>query len=224
MFLDAVADDRLYAMWHLFAFTGMRRGEMAGLRWPDIDLANSVLHIETELVQLGWEVDEDTPKTEASAAPVPIDKQAVALLKAWRKAQMADQAAMGPDWAKSGRVFTQLSGAALHPARITAMFEREAFDAQLPPIRLHDLRHGAATLAHAAGADIKAIQAMLRHANLAITADTYTTVLQETQSALAEGMGSVVPRLRPVSDPSDTLGPTTAPQPHPDPRESASWP
>jgi hypothetical protein len=57
-----------------------------------------------------------------------------------------------------------------------------------------------------------------------ITADTYTTVLQESQSALAEGTGSVVPRLHPLADPSDTPGPTTAPHPHPDPRESAAWP
>jgi integrase len=174
-------------------------------------------------VQLGWEVDEDTPKTEASAAPVSIDKPTVALLRAWRKAQMADQAAVGPDWVSSGRVFTQLSGAALHPGRITKMFAA-AHKAHLPPIRLHDLRHGAATLAHAAGADMKAIQAMLRHASYTITADTYTTVLQETQAALAEGMASVVPRLRPVADSSDTGAPTTPPHPVPDPRESAAWP
>jgi integrase len=88
------------------------------------------------------------------------------------------------------------------------MFERAAFRAHLPPIRLHDLRHGAATLAHAAGADIKAIQAMLRHANLSITADTYTTVLHESQAALAEGIASVVPRLRSF----ETLAPTSLPQ------------
>jgi integrase len=99
-------------------------------------------------------------------------------------------------------VFTQLSGAAYHPSLFTLMFERAAMDAQLSPIRLHDLRHGAATLAHAAGADIKAIQAMLRHANLSITADTYMTMLQESQAALAEGIRSVVPRLRPVADQS----------------------
>jgi hypothetical protein len=90
--------------------------------------------------------------------------------------------------------------------------------------RLHDLRHGAATLAHAAGADMKAIQTMLRHANYSITADTYTTVLQESQGALAEGMAGMVPRLRPVADSSDTRAPTTPPHPHPDLRDSAVWP
>ncbi len=124
---------------------------------------------------------------------------------------MADQLAMGGDRVNSGRVFTQLTGESLHPERITRTFQRAAFDAHLPPIRLHDLRHGAATLAHAAGADIKAIQAMLPHASHSITADTYTTVLQESQSALAEGMASIVPRLRAVGDSGTTPGPTTDP-------------
>lgn len=210
-FLDAVADDRLFAMWHLFAVTGMRRGEMAGLRWADVDLDHAVLHIETELVQLGWEVDEDTPKTEASAAPVSLDAGSVALLRAWRKAQMADQLAMGGDWVNSGRVFTQLVGKSLHPERITRMFQRAAFDARLPPIRLHDIRHGAATLAHATGADLKAIQSLLRHASLSITADTYTTVLQESQAALVTDIARSIPRLRAVGDSGETPGPTSDP-------------
>ncbi len=154
---------------------------------------------------------EDDPKTDASNAPVPLGKDTVTLLRAWRKDQMADQLAIGPDWINSGRVFTQLSGAALHPAQITLAFARAAFSAGLPPIRLHDLRHGAATLAHAAGADMKAIQALLRHASYKVTADTYTTVLQEVSASLAEDMTAVVPRLRAAGS-SDTSGPTTAPQ------------
>lgn len=118
----------------LCAFTGLRRGEVAGLRWADLDLDRAVLHIETQLTQLGWEVAEDTPKTEASAAPVRLDKDTVALMRAWRKAQVADQLAMAGDWIRSGRVFTHIDGSALHPAQITSRFERAEFDAQLPPI------------------------------------------------------------------------------------------
>jgi integrase len=75
-------------------------------------------------------------------------------------------------------VFTHEDGTPLNPAHATARFEWIAFEAGLPPIRLHDLRHGAATIAHAAGADLKAIQAMLRHSSITITADTYTSVLE----------------------------------------------
>ena len=91
------------------------------------------------------------------------------------------------------------------------MFLRAVFDAGLPPIRLHDLRHGAATLAHASGADLKAIQSLLRHASYAITADTYTSVLDEVSEALAEGIATVVPR-RAVAGLSETLGLTTVSQ------------
>jgi integrase len=98
-----------------------------------------------------------------------LDKASIAALKAWRKRQAAEQLAAGDRWA-GGRVFTQPDGRAYHPDRLTDMFQRHAFDVALPPVRLHDARHLAATLAHAAGGSMKDIQAMLRHASYAITA------------------------------------------------------
>ena len=80
------------------------------------------------------------------------------------------------------------------PRNATARFERIAFEAGLPPIRLHDLRHGAATIAHAAVLYLKAIQAMLRHSSITITADTYTSVLDEVDRDIAERMIAIVPR------------------------------
>lgn len=92
--------------------------------------------------------------------------------------------------------------------RITDIFEWAAFKAGLPPIRLHDLRHGAASLAHAAGADMKAISHMLGHSSLSITADTYTSVFEEADAELAESMRHVVPRSRAVGDSTRTDAPT----------------
>jgi integrase len=106
-------------------------------------------------------------------------------------------------------VFTKPDGTAYHPQWLTKRFERLSFGAGVPPIRLHDTRHGAACLAHAAGASMKAIQALLRHASYSITADTYTTVFAELGDALAEDIASVVPRQRPVGDSSETAGLTT---------------
>ncbi|NEA47704.1 tyrosine-type recombinase/integrase [Streptomyces sp. SID10815] len=79
----------------------------------------------------------------------------------------------------------------------------------LPPVRLHDLRHGAATLAHAAGADLKDIQEMLGHSSITITADTYTSLLPEADLAIAEAAARLVPRARAprdVPDGADRLG------------------
>jgi integrase len=78
-------------------------------------------------------------------------------------------------------------------AAVTATFEQIAYLAGLPPIRLHDLRHGAATLALAAGVDIKIVQDMLGHSSRAITSDTYTTVLPEVARAAAEAAAALIP-------------------------------
>src|SRR5439155_18622272 len=80
-------------------------------------------------------------------------------------------------WVDTGLVFTTSTGQAVHPADVTDHFQDLARQAGLPPIRLHDLRHGAATIALAAGVDMKTVQAMLRHSSVSITADTYTSVL-----------------------------------------------
>ncbi len=81
--------------------------------------------------------------------------------------------AWGEAWQETGRVFTREDGSGIHPASVSELFARLSFQAGLPPIRLHDLRHGAATLALSAGVDMKIVSAMLRHSSLSITADLH---------------------------------------------------
>jgi hypothetical protein len=88
----------------------------------------------------------------------------------------------------------------LHPANVTRRFVELYVEIDLPPVRLHDLRHGAATLAHAAGADLKDIQEMLGHSSITITADTYTSLLPEADLAIAEAAARLVPRARATSE------------------------
>jgi integrase len=211
VFLDAVAGDRLYALWHLITFRGLRRGEACGLRWADTDLDKGEISIQTELVQICWSVSESTPKSEASDAKVALDAATVTVLRTWREAQVAERLAWGQAWTDSGRVFTRENGKALHPSFVTARFQRLAFDAGLPPIREHDLRHGAASLEKLAGADIKEIQEMLRHSSHAITADTYTSLFDEGSRAVAEAVASVVPRKVAVGETSETDVPRSFP-------------
>ncbi|HEX6518771.1 MAG TPA: tyrosine-type recombinase/integrase, partial [Streptosporangiaceae bacterium] len=84
-------------------------------------------------------------------------------------------------------------GTPLHPANVTDVFEQVAYLAGLPPIRLHDLRHFAATLHLAANVDIKIVQEMLGHSSRAITSDTYTSVLPEVARAAAEAAAALLP-------------------------------
>nr|WP_279491297.1 tyrosine-type recombinase/integrase [Actinomadura sp. KC216] len=130
----------------------------------------------------------------------------------------------------SGYVFTGLNGDPLAPERLTRLFHRLVAEHGLPPIRLHDLRHGAATLALAAGVELKKVQDMLGHSSIVLTADTYTSVLPEVAHRAAEKTarhvqkaGRLVPgtsrvrrrdtgrRKRPESDVPPARGPMTHP-------------
>jgi len=95
------------------------------------------------------------------------------VLRAHQAAQDAEHVAVGRDYHDSGYVFTCLNGDPMAPDRLSRTFRRLSGEAGLPPVRLHDLPHGAATLALAAGADLKVVEDMLGHSSIVLTADTY---------------------------------------------------
>jgi len=193
-FLDHVAGHRLYALWHLLAFRGPRRGEGLGARWVDFDRDGRSLAVETQLVQLGWDVYEGTPKTTSGVRLVALDHDTTDALLRHEKTQRAEQLRAGSGWADTGRIFVEEDGTWLHPAKVTGMFTRLVEEAGLPPIRLHDLRHLAATLALLAGVDPKVVSEMLGHSDTAITRDIYQTVLEEIAREAAEAVVKLVPR------------------------------
>jgi integrase len=123
-----------------------------------------------------------------------MDTATVSALAEHRRRQLKDQLVWGEAWKSTGLVFTREDGSSLHPDLMTRRFERLARRAGLPPIRLHDLRHGAATLALAAGVDMKVISVMLGHSSISITADTYTSVLPQLGHPAAEAAAALVPR------------------------------
>jgi integrase len=193
-FLDAAADDRLYALYHLVGFRGLRRGEAVGLSWTEVDLTGATVTVSWQVVQVGWDIAEGTPKSDASGRVVALDAATVEVLRAHRDRQNLEREQAGDAWIDTGRVFTRIDGTGLHPGYVTSHFARLGRRAELPPIRLHDLRHGAATLALAGGANLKVVQEMLGHASISITADTYTSVLPEVAREAAEAAVRLVPR------------------------------
>jgi integrase len=108
-----------------------------------------------------------------------LDRHTVRLLREHRRRQRAAQRAAGEAWQDSGYVFVAGDGAPLHPDYLTRRFHHLVGGSGLPPVRLHDLRHGAASLAHCAGVDVKTVQAQLGHSSIVLTADTYTSVLTD---------------------------------------------
>jgi integrase len=206
-FLDHASDDRLYPLFHLVVFRGLRRGEAVGLRWTDVDLEALTVTVSQQIVQLGWQTERGAPKTDSGARTIALDADTAEILRAHRDRQELECEAWGQGWVSTGLVFTREDGSELHPATVTARFHRLVRDADLPPVRLHDLRHGAATLALAGGTHLKVVSEMLGHSSIGITADTYTSVLPEVARAAAEAVARLVPRaLR-----RDPAGPISAP-------------
>ncbi len=191
-FLNAIRDHRLYAAYHLIALRGLRRGEAAGLRWRDVDMDGATAIITCQLQQYNGRLVLCPPKTARSERAVALDRTTIAVLRAHQAAQDAEHATLGDGYQDSGYVFTCLNGDPMAPDRLSRTFRRLSDEAGLPPVRLHDLRHGAATLALAAGADLKVVQDMLGHSSIVLTADTYTSVLPEVARKAAEDIATLI--------------------------------
>jgi integrase len=138
----------------------------------------------------------DTPKTDDSEAAVTLDAETVTVLRAHRTRQRRERLKAGAAWSDTGLVFTTDTGGQLHPADVTDHFHHLTAQAGLPPIRLHDLRHGTATMGLAAGVQMKVISRRLRHSSPSFTSKFYGDVLPELTHAAAEATAALVPRRR----------------------------
>lgn len=187
-FLARAARHRLFALYLTIAYCGLRRGEACGLRWQDVDFKGRMLTIAQQIVQLGWDTDIGDTKTDAGERTVAIPTSVHLALNDRRLATDREQLDCGPTWTDTGLVFTNRDGTPLHPALITDLFNALVREARLPPIRLHDLRHGTATHALTAGVAMKVVSEMLGHSNIAITMDTYTAVVDEAKRSAAQAI------------------------------------
>lgn len=220
-FLGHAAKDRLYSLFHLVAFRGLRRGEACGVRWTDIDLDAGLLTVAKALVQNGWDVYEDDPKTDAGARTISLDSVTVEVLREHRARQAADREKAGAGWVNTGRVFTQEDGSWLRPSHVTDRFTELGEEIALPPVRLHDLRHAAATLMHAGGGDLHYIKSTLGHSGIQITSDTYLNLLPQVDKEVAEAAAKLVPLQRP-SKIADTAAHASLTQETPDEESGAA--
>lgn len=176
-FFAAVADDRLYSAYVLSATTGMRRGEVLGLRWSDLDLDAGQLAVVHTITTIGYTPVASTPKTNRSRRVVYLDDQTIRVLREHRRRQREERMAAGPAWQDDvDLVFRNELGGLIHPDWFTREFARHVRVAGLPEIRLHDLRHTYATLALKAGVHPKIVSERLGHATVGVTLDLYSHV------------------------------------------------
>jgi integrase len=191
-FLDGVRDDRLSAAYFLLATTGMRRGEALGLRWADVDLDDGRAAIQQTVIAVNHQPVIGTPKTARGRRTVRLDAATVAALREHRKRQAAERLQMGSGWTDHGLVFSRVDGTLLHPERFSRSFGDRVRQLGLPRIRLHDLRHGWATMALGAGVHPEVVQERLGHANIGITLDVYSHVTAGLHDDAAEKVAGLV--------------------------------
>jgi integrase len=187
-FLTAARHHRLYAMLHLAAHTGMRRGEVVGLKWSDLDRSTSRLSISRTLQNVGGRPVEFGVKTRSSRRTVDLDEQTVRQLDRWRRQLRCEGLPHGPDdW-----MFCNNAGRFLNPESVSQLFDRIVRRTELPRIRLHDLRHTHAWLLLAAGAPIKVVSERLGHAHPAFTMHTYQHLLPGMSATAAEQFAAMI--------------------------------
>jgi integrase len=190
-FLDSAKDDRLCALWHTIAFTGMRRGEALGLRWSDVDFEKARLSVRRALIPTNREVVISEPKTAKGRRVIALDPATVEVLKVQAARQADERNEWDELWTETDLVFTAENGEALDPESVSRWWRCAVKQAMLPKIRLHDLRHTHATLALQAGIHPKVVSERLGHATVSITLDTYShaiPALQEEAAALIAGL------------------------------------
>lgn len=194
--LDAAEGDRLYPFFHLSGTRGLRRGEGVGQDWTNVDLDAGLITPAKEIVVDGWDPYESDPKTDGSADTIALDSLNVGVLRAHKARQEEERREWGEAWQDTGKVFTREDGSWLHPETVSDTFRRILASTDLPPITLRDLRHVAATLTHGGGGDIHTVKATLRHSTIALTSDTYTSLLPELDQEIAEKAANLIPRAR----------------------------
>lgn len=174
-FLRVAAGHRLFPALWLSANTGMRRSELLGLTWSDLDIAKKRVSINRGLVAVGYELHESRGKTDNSRRCIELDDTTLAVLAGWRALQAAEHTAVGIDGAD--QMFTNPDGQPIHPHSLSQTFDRIVRRAPVPVIRLHDLRHTHGSILIANGVHSKVVSERLGHAWYAFTVETYQHVL-----------------------------------------------
>jgi integrase len=171
---------------------GLRRGELLGLRWMDIDLdaATATIYGQVQRIDGAWQRVE--PKTGRSRRTLPPPQFLVERLRAWRLASLEKRLAAGPLWQDFGLVFPSERGTPHDGGNVSHRFARFLKSAELSPMRFHDLRHGTATLLLAQGVDLRTIAEILGHSQISITANLYSHVSVEMKRRAASAMDAVM--------------------------------
>src|SRR5215218_4430443 len=176
--LEAASGDRLEALYVLAVHTGMREGELLGLKWEDVDLERGVLRLRRALVREGGKTALGDLKTPKSRRSVRLTRAAAEALRGHLERQLVEMERMGSLYQPGGLVFATERGTLINPSNLrNRSFKPLLKRASIPDICFHDLRHTCATLLLSQGTHPKLVQELLGHATIAMTLDTYSPFL-----------------------------------------------
>ena len=180
-FLQEARESGVFELYYTELATGLRRGELLGLKWEDLDLVRGEMRIRRQVVRINGEVVEAPLKTKNAYRTLPLSEDTVGILK------IQKQKADGSPW-----VFPSPTGRPISPDSVLHMLHRVLKRAGLPMVRFHDLRHTFATLALQNGVDVKTVSGMLGHFSAGFTLDTYAHVTTAAQREAARTMSGVL--------------------------------
>jgi integrase len=187
-FLGYARSHRLYPALHLAAHTGMRRGEVVGLKWSDLDVAAKRVSVVRTMQCVGGRPVEFGVKTRTSRRCIDLDDTTIAHLEDWRHRLGSD----GLGCERDDWMFCNTASRFLNPQSLSQLFNRITTAAGLPRIRFHDLRHTHASLLVAAGVPIKVVTERLGHAHPGFTMKTYQHVMPGMSAAAADQFAELV--------------------------------
>jgi integrase len=191
-FLKAVRGHRYEAYYVTVLALGLRRSEALGLKWEDLDLSARTVSVRRQVQYVNGRKELIELKTERSRRTLNLPEVVVMALEARRKRQLEERLLAGPRWQDHGLIFTTRYGTPLEGAFILRCLHGILKEAELPDQRLHDLRHGFASLLLAGGEDLRTIMEVLGHSNIKTTADIYTHIMPALKRQVAEKMDAVL--------------------------------
>ena len=178
-FFREAKETGVFELYYLDLSTGLRRGELLGLKWSDINFETRILEVKRQIQRVNGVIQETAPKTHNAYRKILLSAEAVGILKEYREQQKV----------KSEYVFSSPTGGIMEPDCARKMLKRVLQRAGLDELRFHDLRHTFATLALQNGVDVKTLSGILGHYSAGFTLDTYAHVTAQMQEDAANKMG-----------------------------------
>ncbi|MGZ3586701.1 MAG: site-specific integrase [Candidatus Limnocylindrales bacterium] len=193
-FLANVKGDRFEALYVTAIATGMRQGELLGLRWSDVDVDAGTITVRHSLRRVTRTLAE--PKTDSARRTLRVGAEVLTALREHRRCQLEERLAVGPGWRDQGFVFTGPKGDPWHARNVLSAFQAAIAQAGLPRQRFHDLRHACATLLIEQGEELGVVSKLLGHSTVSTTLDTYAHLTPAMGQRAAERMDAI---LRPAA-------------------------